>query len=321
MRKTLLFSVSSVTLWQNSRVSDIRRIALYFVAVLGLGALLAPWLYWGGIWLGGATPSLEFLQRVTFQRYFNRAMLVAAVALLWPLAKSLHVRSRSDLGLSPNPAWRRDVGLGFALACGLLFALGAVLLVAGLYDWRQGLKWTDLPNAAVSAAAVSILEESLFRGALLGVVLRTAGAWPAQNFVAALFAIVHFLKPPENTTPLLASLGSIHWLSGFELLPKVFWQFSDPWLLLGGFLTLFVVGLTLGLITRATHSLWSAIGLHAGWVFGLKTFSALTAPTRAHLLPWVGQNLLIGLGPLVTVALTAAILFWFRPRETPTPRA
>lgn len=302
-----------------SRVPDIRRIALYFVAVLGLGALLAPWLYWGGTWLGGAMPSLEFLQRVTFQRYFNRAMLIAAIALLWPLVRSLHVRSWSDLGLRPNPTWRRDLGVGFALACGLLFTLGAVLLATGLYAWRTPVKWSDLPNAAVSAAAVSLLEETLFRGALLGVVLRTARAWPAQLFVAALFAIVHFLKPPENGAPVLAALGPIHWLSGFQLLPKVFWQFSEPWLLLGGFITLFVVGLTLGLATRSTHSLWSAIGLHTGWVFGLKTFSAVTAPTRADMLPWVGQNLLIGLGPLITVAVTAAILHWVRRRGAAHP--
>jgi membrane protease YdiL (CAAX protease family) len=300
-----------------SAVPDIRRIAWYFAAVLALGALLAPWLYWGGTWLGGVVPSLEFLQRVTFQRYFNRAMLVAAIALLWPLVKALHVRSWSDLGLVPNRSWQRDLWVGFGLACGLLFALGAVLLCTGLYDWRAPLKYSALTNAATSAAAVSLLEEALFRGALLGVVFRSARAWPAQIFVAALFAIVHFLKPPENTAQVLAALGPIHWLSGFQLLPKLFWQFSEPWLLLGGFITLFAVGLTLGLVTRATHSLWCAIGLHAGWVFGLKIFSACTVPTSADLLPWVGQNLLIGLAPLLTVAITAAILFWLRPRETP----
>lgn len=296
-------------------VPDIRRIALYFVAVLAFGALLAPWLYWGGTWLGRVVPSLEFLQRVTFQRYFNRAMLVAAIALLWPLVKSLRVRSWSDLGLEPNRSWQRDLWVGFSLAGGLLFALGTVLLCTGLYAWRDPQKLSALPNAILSAAAVSVLEEALFRGALLGVVFRSARAWPAQIFIAGLFAIVHFLKPPENTAQVLAALGPIHWLSGFQLLPKLFWQFSEPWLLLGGFITLFAVGLTLGLVTRATHSLWCAIGLHAGWVFGLKAFSAYTTPTRANLLPWVGQNLLIGLAPLITIAITAAILFWLQPRR------
>jgi membrane protease YdiL (CAAX protease family) len=317
MRKSLLFSVSSVTLWQNSPVHDIRRIAAYFLAVLALGALLAPWLYGGGIWLGGVISPLEFLQRVPFQRYFDRAMLVAAVALLWPLIRSLRVRGWTDLGLAPNARWRRDLAIGFALAAGLLLALGLVFLMTGLYKWRSAWNWSALPNAALSAAAVSLLEESLFRGALLGLVLRSARSWPAQIFVAALYAIVHFLKPPGNSAQLAADLGPIHWLSGFQFLPKVFWQFSEPGLLLGGFVTLFLVGMILGLITQQTRSLWCAIGLHAGWVFGLKTFSAFTAPTRPDLLPWVGQNLLIGLGPLLTVVITAALLRVFIDRRNP----
>jgi membrane protease YdiL (CAAX protease family) len=317
MRKTLLFSASPVTLWQNSPVHDIRRIAAYFLAVLALGALLAPWLYWGGVWLGGIVSPLEFLQRVPFSRYFNRAMLVAAVALLWPLIRSLGVRGWSDFGLAPNAHWRRDLAIGFLLAAGLLFALGAVFLFTDLYRSRLSLKWSALPNAALSAAAVSVLEETLFRGALLGLVLRSARSWPAQIFVAALYAIVHFLKPPADAAQLAAELGSIHWLSGFQLLPKVFWQFADPWLLLGGFVTLFLVGLILGFVTQKTRSLWCAIGLHAGWVFGLKIFSAFTAPARPDLLPWVGQNLLIGLGPLITVVITAALLrILIRPAQT-----
>ena len=295
-------------------MQDIRRIAVYFLGVLALGALLAPWLLWGGHWLGGLTSSLEFLQRVPFARYFNRAMLVAAVALLWPLVRSLQVRRRSDFGLLPNARWMRDLGVGFALAAGLLFALGGILLWAGYYKWRAALPWGSLFSAALSAAAVAILEEALFRGAMLGLVLRHSRAWSAQIFVAALYAIVHFLKPPVDA----AALDSeINWFSGFQLLPRVFWQFADPWLLLGGFLTLFLVGLVLGFVTQRTHSLWCAIGLHAGWVFGLKTFSAFTAPTRSDLLPWVGQNLLIGLGPLLTIVLTALLLRVFVDRRTP----
>jgi membrane protease YdiL (CAAX protease family) len=218
------------------------------------------------------------------------------------------------LGLAPNARWGRDLAIGLALAAGLLFALGEVFLLTDLYTWRLPLKWSALPNAALSAAAVSVLEEALFRGALLGLVLRSARTWPAQIFVAAVYAIVHFLKPPLDAAQLASELGSISWLSGFQLLPKVFWQFADPWLLLGGFVTLFLVGLILGRVTQATRSLWCAMGLHAGWVFGLKIFSAFTAPTRPDLLPWVGQNLLIGLGPLVTVLVTAALLHFILPR-------
>ena len=318
IRKSPLFSVSGSTLCQNPPVHDIRRIAAYFLAVLVLGALIAPWLYWGGHWLGGVVILAPRIPpaRLPFARYFNRAMLVAAVALLWPLIRSLKVRGWADLGLSPNSRWTRDLAVGFALAAGLLFVLGTIFVATDFYKWRSTLNWSALPNAMLSATAVSVLEETLFRGALLGLVLRSARTWPAQIFVAALYAIVHFLKPPVDAAVVATDLGAIGWLSGFQLLPKVFWQFADPWLLLGGFVTLILVGLILGVVTRGTRSLWCAIGLHAGWVFGLKLFSAFTAPTRPDLLPWVGQNLLVGLGPLITVLITALLLRVFIKNKT-----
>jgi hypothetical protein len=57
-----------------------------------------------------------------------------------------------------------------------------------------------------------------------------------------------------------------------------------------------------------TGRLWASMGLHGGWVFGLKYFSALTLSSKAlragdHL-PWIGLNLKIGLAPLLVIALT-----------------
>ncbi len=298
----------SLRQWESCVVQDIRRIALYLAGVLLLGAALAPLLFEGGRWLGRSSEALGFLERVTFQRYFNRAMLVAAIALLWPLARSFRIATRAELGLAPNPHWLGDAGKGLALALASLIALGAILLATGLYAWQTPLKWTALGPALAAAVAVAFLEEALFRGALLGVLRRSAAIWPAQLFLAGIFALVHFLKPPENRAAVEASLGEINLLSGFQLLPHMFWQFTDFWLLLGGFSTLFAVGLILGLARERTHSLWLPIGLHAGWVFGMKAFGAWTTPVGVSALPWIGPNLLVGLAPLGAVVVTGLIV-------------
>ncbi len=288
-------------------MQDIHRIALYFVGVLGLGAILAPWLYWGGTTLGQVGGVLAFLERVTFQRYFNRAMLVAAVALLWPLVQSLRVHSRAELGLEPNPRWGVDLARGFFAALGVLGALAVGFLVAGTHVWRAALPLAVLGTAALSAFAVAFLEEALFRGALLGVILRSSSRWAGQLFLAGLFALVHFLKPPGNAAEVANALGPIDAFSGFKLLPQIFWQFADPWLFLGGFSTLCAVGLVLGFARTGSRSLWLPIGLHAGWVFGLKVFSAWTLPTERAQLPWIGDSLLIGLLPFAAVLLTGVL--------------
>jgi membrane protease YdiL (CAAX protease family) len=283
-------------------VSSILKIAAYFLGTLILGAILAPPLFWLGN-AAGAWPPLHWLRQVEFQRYFDRAMLVAALLLLWPAVRSLHIRSWADLGLHPDPLRWQHVIWGFLLAAGLLWMLGLSL-------WWQRVfipaKYVDTPTLGgflVSAITVAVIEEAFFRGALLGLVQRTASQPVALGFVSALFAILHFLKPPLHGLPDFA----VHWTSGFTFLPLTFWQFGDPLLVFGGFTTLFAVGWVLGWARLQTKALWLPIGLHAGWVFGLKTFSKRTH----HLEPanwWIGQDLLHGVGPVAMVLLTGALL-------------
>ena len=66
-----------------------------------------------------------------------------------------------------------------------------------------------------------------------------------------------------------------------------------------------------------TGQLWASMGLHGGWVFGLKYFSALTLGSKAlragdHL-PWIGLNLKIGLAPLLVITLTGLIVLRLLP--------
>jgi uncharacterized protein len=67
--------------------------------------------------------------------------------------------------------------------------------------------------------------------------------------------------------------------------------------------TLFLIGCILADARVLTHSLWLSIGLHAGWIFGSGTFSLLVRRQTA-VLPWLGNNLLVGIIPLGLAALT-----------------
>ena len=104
-------------------------------------------------------------------------------------------------------------------------------------------------------------------------------------------------------------------LSGFVLLPHSFWQFGDPLLVAGGFTTLFFVAMILAWARLATRALWLPIGLHAGWIFGLKTFSALSRH-RAPRSLWFGDSLLVGLGSVGVVLLTGGVVWSALRRET-----
>jgi membrane protease YdiL (CAAX protease family) len=159
-----------------------------------------------------------------------------------------------------------------------------------------------MPTVIFAASVVPILEELLFRGFILGVLLRSFSRTAALISTSALFSIVHFLKSPDLTTPSQA----VGWSSAFVSIGHSFSQFGDPVLLAAGFLTLFVVGCILADARLQTRSLWLAIGLHAGWIFANGTFSK-AAHREALALPWIGKDLLVGIVPL-TIALASWLL-------------
>jgi len=282
-------------------VKEFGKILVYLCAVLLVGALLAPPLYWAAqsVMAAGA---LLWLQKYAFQKYFNRSLLIAAVVLLGPLVRWLGVTDWATMFRSDDLKWTR-FGWGFSVGACVMVLLGGGYVGAGFYQWTgwpPGLVWV---KALCSGIVVGLLEESLFRGAIAGLLERSRGAVWGLWGTSGLFAAVHFLKPDPSV-----KMALVGWGSGFELVPRMFHQFSEPFLLLGGFGTLLVFGLVLGLAARWTGSLWMSIGLHAGLVF-VKLVFGKGSERVLERLPWVGPELQIGLWPVLALAL-AGVWVW-----------
>lgn len=381
---------------------EVTKIGLYFAFVLLFGALIAPGIFNIGKGIAGLRIVSEdgYLHKVLtqsdFKRYFNRAMLLAALIGLVPLLRSLQMR-KEDMGMVPNPRWKSHFGVGFGAAAGLLLLMGAGYVMLKIFDFNNQMGASAILTVVTSAVAVALLEEFFFRGAIFGLALRTMKPFAALVFVTFFFTIVHFLKPPDGVvlpagttvsmsdkdagrwklqegeevtfergditgtarvrlTPdvasgtarmseapgfdpgfLIRSSGKkvkeiqvlpadVTWGSGFWIVGQIFAKFGNPLFLLSEFFTLFAVGWVLGVARLRTNSLWLSIGLHCGWVFGLKLFSKLTwIPKKlqdgGHL-PWVGRDLKEGLVPLVFVALTGVIVFaWLRKYQSQSPQS
>ena len=276
-------------------MKEIRKILLYLIGTVLLGALLAPWLFWLAKW-GAARTQWSFLVGADFAQIFDRAVLIAAVVLLWPTFRSLHIRGTAQLGIERDPhRWRNfRIGLTTGIVC--MAAYGGLLLWLEVYRLKTSLPWTALIKIAFSAVTVAFLEEWLFRGVILGLFRRTLLDLPAVFCVSALFSIIHFVKPPS------AENVQIDWLTGFLVLPSCFEKFADPMLLAAGFSTLFLLGWVLGWATLRTRALWLPIGLHAGLVFAKFSFSKLTKRSIDETMPWLGGDIIVGLGALTVVA-------------------
>jgi uncharacterized protein len=306
-----------------SHPSALPKLLLYLLLVMLGGALLAAPLFELGqitrAWLethalGGSGMGrwlLKEIQRAHFSRYFNRAVLVCAIVFIWPFLKAV----RLDRHLLP--VWRPIRGglgqwaKGFALAAGLLLLLGGLFIRMGAYHLRDAPTWLALGEPMTAAFGAGVVEEFFFRGLLLGLLLRTMRPSSAVLWSVFIFALVHFLKPPMGWQ---IADEEVRWFSGFAVLAQIARGFGDVQFLLAEFATLFAVGWVLTQARLQTGALWAGIGLHGGWVFGLKYFSALTE-AQPGWLPWMGQNLKIGLAPLLMVLFTGWVSQRFLPRQ------
>jgi uncharacterized protein len=284
-------------------LKDVAKLALYFIFVLIVGALLAPFLFWSAQSLA-VHGAFSFLARYDFETFFHRAVLIAAVLLLWPFLRISHVRGMADLGLAPNPRWGRDLCAGALLSVIPLLCSGALLIAFHVYSFRHVFAWSRFGKMLAASIAVPFIEEWFFRGIVLGVLLRTGRKYMPILVVSALFAAVHFLKAPEQTTAVVT------WSSGLNSIAHSLGRVGDPIMVASALVTLFVIGCILADARVLTRSLWLSIGLHAGWIFGSGTFSLL-ARRQALALPWLGKNLLVGIIPLGVATFTwIAMRIW-----------
>jgi membrane protease YdiL (CAAX protease family) len=288
-------------------VNPLAKLLLYVAAVVLLAALLSPPAYW---LLHPVLPD------VPFRRFFSRSALVAALALLWPTVRWLHVRSLADLGLRPDPRRWRHLAAGLNLAAVPLLALAVFYFGADIWRIRKEIDWPKFPSIVATAAVVPVIEEFLFRGVLLGLAVRTLGRAGGVISISLVFALIHFIDSRYD-------VQDVQWWSGFDVLAHAFSNSGGPALMLFGGLSLFVLGVTFAIATLRTRSLWMAIGLHAGCIFGQQALN-LVAKYRFrgdHLwLPWAGPNVVhgmvpTGLAPLAALLVMGGLVWWYLRRE------
>jgi uncharacterized protein len=303
------------------------------IGSLMLAGALAPWIYQGGKWLGGLSGEghlpavLEWLgaaaARSSFERFFNRSLLLSALLLLPCLLRRLRtLRQLQETPVLPLPyPWPTrwlHFSVGLLIASGPLWMLGISMEAAGAFQAHSETPGFAkfLKKAVIPAAGASLVEEWFFRGLLLGLWLKLARPLAACVGTSLIFAAVHFVELPAGAVIANPTAAS----AGFQLLGHSAMHFTDLRFFTGDFLTLFAVGLILGAARVRTGGLAFAIGLHAGWVLTLRGFHLLhqASPQNTPDSWMIGTDLRSGLLPLATLALTGLICH-FILRHMPGP--
>jgi len=151
----------------------------------------------------------------------------------------------------------------------ILLLLATGLMLFGVYelDSNRVINLSTLTRLAIGAMltglAVALFEEIVFRGALQQGLIKKSNPATAIIAISIIYAAVHFIDYRES--------ASLDWLTA----PTQFWSAYSHLITVetvDAFLSLFVLGLLLGLIRMRSGHIIQCIGLHAGIVAGVKAF-------------------------------------------------
>lgn len=303
--------------------SEAGALVVWLAAALFAAALLTPFLYDAGKTLAQNAETADYpaviesiaasAKRAKPDRFFSRALLISAVVLMPILIRRVkRIPPKADAARYslrkltwPQRLIHLSSGLLIGTAC--LGGLALVLyLIGAAVPTESGFRIGRLfGKAFIPALGAGVIEELVFRGLLLGLWLRACSLWTAWIGSSLLFSFMHFLSPPSG----MEIADPRAWYSGFEILSSTLGHFSNPTFFVTEFATLAVLGFILAWCRTRTFSLWLPIGIHAGLVFALKTFS-LTSSLNSDSAwsPWcIGADLKTGIFPLIAITICLVI--------------
>jgi membrane protease YdiL (CAAX protease family) len=250
-----------------------QRLGLIIFASLFLSCLFSPLVYFLIQLLQGISPAVRDALDYPFDRVMRRVVLVVTVLLFYAARKKLDIVSLASIGMRRGAGWGSLLRRGWVLG---VCSLSLMLCVMALFGSRRldisfsgpGDLARHLLAAFISGAVVGLIEEPFFRGFILQSLFKDMRRYTAVVVMSLFFAIVHFFNASD-----MPVLHGFHPLLGFKALVYFFQPLLSPAEVLPGFIGLFLVGIVLAYAYVRTGSLYLSIGLHAGWVFGIKAES------------------------------------------------
>ena len=294
---------------------------LALLAVVG-GALLVPHVFNGLLLLGRAYSPLGVLRDVEFERVLTRTIMLLALAGVFPALRYCRMAGWVELGFSGRTRWRASFWTGWWFGClsmSVLFVLGLLMGAFTPYGgWAVKLLSGALP-LFVAAALIGLFEELFCRGALFGMLRRSIGLWGAATLSSLFYSLVHFVRPD----PPLAVLNA-RWDSGLSLLQHSFGLLGPSHTSFPMILTLFVIGFILCILYERQGHLYTAIGLHAGWVWVIQMGTHLFKREPERLTALFGPSILVSksyMALLVSLVFLAVLLVYRVVRPVKVPAA
>lgn len=236
------------------------RLTLLIVLVLILSALLAPPVF---LLLQYLIEDLKW----PYSRVYDRVLLVVAVALVYLMRQWFFVKGQ---GIKIN---FKSFSVYLSFLSGVLLSLVPVLIILpwvadGVILSAKDLSFADLFPKVLklipTMLLVGVIEELVFRYFIFMQFRKNMSFWGAALSSSLIYAIVHFVTPVKTFTITHYSISS-----GFNYYLEVFSQLAnfDLFIQLG---IIFLIGVLLCYVLEKSGTISLCIGLHAGWIAGIK---------------------------------------------------
>jgi membrane protease YdiL (CAAX protease family) len=304
-------------------MSTHQRLLIFLVSVLALTSILSPWFAIAADWVSGQLLGVE---RFPFSRIFNRTFMFSGIVLFFLCRRLLRIGNLAQLGFVSLRQGGGDLLRGWSLAVGSLAALLLAMSLAQVFEpyFRLSLarSLSRSFSALLSGVFAGSLEEVFFRGILFKGLLQNGKLFRAFVLSSLFYSALHFVKPGEAYF-----VDGVEPLAGFRHLFFTFTPFSEPLNILPGMFGLFLLGIVLSYAFLRTGNLYLSIGLHAGWIFGLKTVRVFGNYTRDDL-GWLfgstDPKIVSGVAAWIGIVSVFLLVHWFTRNRcglTRTPTA
>ncbi|MBM4067031.1 MAG: CPBP family intramembrane metalloprotease [Planctomycetes bacterium] len=252
------------------------KILLLFLLILCVSSLLAPLIKIATDMLVSKSDLMADLLNYKhggydFGKVMRRIILAVAILIIFLFRKSLMINSLSTIGIKHTTGWWEHLQMGFFLSTGIFILYTSFLFIMGTKILEVDAKsladlFFQLFKILLIAGLVGCIEEIFFRGFILQSFLRDMHTVSAVCAGSLFYSLLHFFR-----VKLLVSPGFQPFI-GFEVIyqsfAKLLINFNTSMPTIIG---IFLVGVVLSYACLRTNSLYFAIGLHAGWIFLIKT--------------------------------------------------
>lgn len=224
-------------------------------------------------------------------RIMSRMVLITSILLFVYYKDKFGIPNIKSMGFEFNKRWWLLLCLGYVLGLLTMGIISGLMLYGSIRYIVPDTGFMDLARYSLvcllAGLIVAFFEECIFRGFIFQSLLKDSRIVFSIFLTNILYSTVHFMRPSVygNITT-LSFINSVNSVSAFFY--PLYTEFYKIWPTAIG---LFLVGMALSLAYLRARTLALPIGIHAAWIFGIKSLSHGTDVSVSGSL-WVSGNVL-----------------------------